>query len=82
MSFKNLFLLLSSSALICLIFFNLIYHNHTIERESFSIFVTLIALIIATFSFQKNETFHERLEIFLKGSIPGRRGTLVEIMGA
>lgn len=68
MNFKNLALLCSSLSLLVFIFIGIVYHTHAIERESFSIFVTLIALIIATFSFTKNETFNERLDIFLTGS--------------
>lgn len=47
---------------------NFIYSTNSIPHENFSIFAAIIALIVSIFTFQKNESFNERIEIFIKGS--------------
>ncbi len=46
----------------------IIYGADSITHNNFAIFATFIALIVSTFTFQSDETFNERLEIFIEGS--------------
>jgi Na+/H+ antiporter NhaC len=51
-----------------IIMMNFLCNLQSNDHESISIFIIFIALIFAMFSFRKNESFNERLEIFMKGS--------------
>jgi Na+/H+ antiporter NhaC len=56
------------SIMAIILLMNFLCNIESSDRENISICATFIALIIATFSFRKNESFNERLEIFIKGS--------------
>jgi len=47
---------------------NIMYSADSINRDNFPIFAAFIALICSFFTFQKNESFNERIEIFIQGS--------------
>ena len=58
----------------CFVFFilfavlNIMYGSDCVGRENFPIFAAFVALIVSMFTFQKNITFNERIEVFIKGS--------------
>lgn len=45
-----------------------VYNTNAIIQENSPIFAGIIAAIVSFFTFQKNETFNERINIFIKGS--------------
>ncbi|MGZ6255256.1 MAG: Na+/H+ antiporter NhaC family protein [Candidatus Chromulinivorax sp.] len=49
-------------------FLHLIYRTPCTADNNFAIFAAFIALIVAIFTFHQNETFNERIEIFIHGS--------------
>lgn len=46
----------------------IIYNDASISKDNFPIFAAFVALIASFFTFQKNETLHEKIEIFIQGS--------------
>lgn len=49
-------------------FLNIIYSSTSTSHENFPIFAAFIAIIVAFFTFNKNEAFNEKVEIFIQGS--------------
>ena len=49
------------------ILLNIIYHEGSICKDNFPIFSAFIAIITAFFTFRKNESLNEKVEIFLQG---------------
>jgi Na+/H+ antiporter NhaC len=47
---------------------NIIYSADTLIRDNSPIFAGFMAVIVSFFTFQNNETFNERINIFIKGS--------------
>ncbi len=56
-------------ALFLLVFIslNIIYNSTDIVRDNFPIFAAFAAIIASFFTFQKNETFNEKVEVFIQG---------------
>ncbi len=54
--------------LIMFAFLNIIYSTNHIGGENFPIFAAFVAIIVSIFTFQKNESFNERVEVFIQGS--------------
>ena len=50
------------------ILLNIIYNSASIVRDNFPIFAACAAIIASFFTFQKNESFNEKVEIFVQGS--------------
>ena len=47
---------------------HIMYSSASIVRDNFPIFAAFAAIIASFFTFQKNETFNEKVEIFIQGS--------------
>ncbi|MDP3788394.1 MAG: Na+/H+ antiporter NhaC family protein [Candidatus Chromulinivorax sp.] len=47
---------------------NIIYNSSSITHDNFPIFAAVAAIIASLFTFQKNETWNEKIEIFIQGS--------------
>ncbi len=47
---------------------NILYSSSSIAHDCFPIFAAFAAIIASFFTFQKNETFNEKVEIFIQGS--------------
>lgn len=47
---------------------NIVYNADSLIRDGSPIFAAFIALMVSIFTFQKNETFNERIDIFVQGS--------------
>ena len=50
------------------IILNIIYSSADIVRDNFPVFAAFAAIIASFFTFRNNETFNEKVEIFLQGS--------------
>ena len=50
------------------LFLNIIYSSASIVRDNFPIFAAFAAIFASFFTFQKNETLNEKVEIFIQGS--------------
>jgi Na+/H+ antiporter NhaC len=50
------------------IILNIVYNSPSIGRDNFPIFAAFVAIMASFFTFQKNETFNEKVEIFVQGS--------------
>ncbi len=64
----HLALLPAAVFLITFALLNIIYSTETVIRDNSPIFAGFIAVIVSFFTFQNNETFNERINIFIKGS--------------
>ncbi|MBV8661345.1 MAG: hypothetical protein JO129_04340 [Candidatus Dependentiae bacterium] len=51
------------------IILNIIYSSADIVRDNFPVFAAFTAIIASFFTFRNNETFNEKVEIFLQGSM-------------
>ena len=49
------------------ILLNIIYNDAAICKDNFPIFSAVIAIIVSFFTFRKNETLNEKVEIFIQG---------------
>lgn len=54
--------------LLVFIVLNIIYNTTTIIRDNFPIFAAFAAIVASFFTFQKNETFNEKVDVFVQGS--------------
>lgn len=54
--------------LIVFVSLNIIYSSTNISHDNFPIFAAFVALIASFFTFQKQETLNERVEVFIQGS--------------
>jgi Na+/H+ antiporter NhaC len=50
------------------IILNITYRSTSMAHNNFPIFAAFIAILVAFFTFQKNESFNEKVEIFIQGS--------------
>ncbi len=47
---------------------NIVYHGQNVAHDNFAIFAAMIAIIVAFFTFQKDASLNEKVDVFIQGS--------------